>query len=133
MRFLETTDVPPLQSVLHQLKYAITADPDAEICCAACSQSITHNKERIEIQGGSEHVFTNASGFTFYIICYRQAPGCIQTGIPTAEYSWFGDYTWCYAVCGNCGVQLGWYYIGSNRSFHGLIKNRLIEHKSGKL
>jgi hypothetical protein len=133
MRLLENTDSSPLKGLLHKLKYAPATDPDAMVCCAACLQVVTSDQERIEIQGGSEHVYTNPHGFQFHVICYRDATGCIQEGSPTSLHTWFAGYDWCYALCGNCGGHLGWHYNAQDRSpFYGLIKDRLVENRAAR-
>ena len=133
LRLLENTDAP-LQNLLHQLKYATATDPDAAIRCAACLQTVTSNRERCEILGASEHLYTNPHGFRFHIICYREAPGCLNTGEPTRQHTWFQGYDWCYALCGNCHTHLGWHYTADESGrFYGLIKDRLIESPSSRV
>jgi hypothetical protein len=133
MRLLETSETPPLQGLLHKLKNAAATDPDAAVCCAACLQAITHNRERIEIQGACEQVYTNPHGLRFHIICYREAAGCVHEGAPTSMHTWFSGYDWCYALCGNCRSHLGWHYNAPDRdSFYGLIKDRLVESRAAQ-
>jgi hypothetical protein len=132
LRLLENTD-QPLQSLLHRLKHAQAADPDAVVCCAACLRTITSNRERIEIQGGSEHICTNPQGFRFHIVCYREAGGCRREGEATAMHTWFSGYDWCYALCGGCHAQLGWHYSGQSGHFYGLIKDRLVETPASRI
>jgi hypothetical protein len=127
LRLLENTDAP-LQNLLHTLKYATATNPDAVIRCAACLQIVTSNRERFEISGASEHLYTNPHGFRFHIICYREAPGCLTAGEPTCLHTWFPGYDWCYALCGNCRIHLGWHYsMDDGGCFYGLIKDRLTE------
>lgn len=133
MRLLENTDSSPLQDLLHRLKYAETADPDALVRCAACLRTVTSNRERIEVQGASEHIYTNPQGFRFHIVCFREAVGCLSLGEPTAMHTWFAGYDWCYALCAGCRAHLGWHYTGGGDHFFGLIKDRLIESPASRL
>jgi hypothetical protein len=48
-------------------------------------------------------------------------------GEPTAEHSWFKDFTWSFTICSNCLVHLGWFYLGGSESFFGLIVDRLVD------
>jgi hypothetical protein len=98
---------------------------DRRLYCAACRHPITHQDERISVQGGIEHVFTNPYGLTFRIACFREAAGCRETGVATAEHTWFRGYRWRIALCGACGVHLGWSYASGADRFHGLIVDRL--------
>lgn len=133
MRLLENTDTSPMHALLHKLKYAHAADPDAPVCCAVCLQPITSNRNRIEIQGASEHVYTNPHGFSFHIICYREAAGCLRVGEPTLLHTWFTGYDWCYALCGSCRAHLGWHYAGGSDQFYGLIRDRLVETPASRI
>lgn len=133
MRLLENTDATPLQGLLHRLMYAEAVDPDAAVCCAACLHLITSNKERIDIQGGSEHEYTNPHGFRFHIICFREAAGCLREGEATSMHTWFAGYAWCYALCGGCHAHLGWHYAGASDYFYGLIKDRLVEFPAPRI
>lgn len=130
MRFLEKTDGSPLQGLLHKLKYAAASDPDVLLYCAACLRNITSNRERIEVQGASEHVYANPHGFRFHIVCFREADGCLNHGEPVALHTWFAGYDWCYALCRGCRTHLGWYYTNGDRGFYGLIKDRLVENSA---
>lgn len=132
IRLLEKNDPSPLRSLLHSLKHEEIADPDAMVCCAACLQAVTSNRFRIEIHGASEHIYTNPHGFRFQIVCYREAAGCICEGTPTSMHTWFPGYDWCYALCGNCRLHLGWQYNAPGGGFYGLIKDRLVEKHSAQ-
>jgi hypothetical protein len=132
MRLLENTDAPPLQGLLRRLKRMEAADPEARLRCAACLQPVTSNNERIEVGGACEHECTNPNGFRFHIICFRGASGCRHEGIPTSMHTWFAGYDWCYALCANCRIHLGWHYANGGDCFYGLIKDRLIENPASR-
>ncbi len=94
--------------------------------CLICSKKITSDKDRFLFNDQSEFQFTNPGGFIFDIITFDSADGCLDTGIPTMEFTWFQGHFWSYAMCSRCGSHLGWRYSGQY-SFYGLIKSRLIK------
>ena len=99
---------------------------EKRLFCAACRHFITRQDERIPVQGGHEHRFTNPHGITYHIGCYREAAGCSVVGESTAEFTWFPGYAWRIALCANCRTHLGWRFQSEDDYFHGLIVNRLI-------
>lgn len=104
---------------------------EERLYCATCRHPITRQDERISVQGGAEHVFTNPYGLTFHIACFREAAGCRATGTATAEHTWFPGYRWRIALCAACDTHLGWRYDSSTDRFHGLIIDRLTSRGSG--
>ena len=99
---------------------------EKRLFCAACRHPVTHQDERIPVQGGHEHRFTNPHGITYHIGCFREAAGCSVVGESTAEFTWFPGYAWRIALCANCQTHLGWRFQSGGEYFHGLIVNRLI-------
>jgi hypothetical protein len=98
------------------------------IVCAACSASITSATHRITSHGSHEHRFMNPAGLLFHIGCFDQAIGCMIVGPASLEYAWFPGFAWRLALCGQCGVQLGWHFRNDAREgFFGLILDRLRE------
>ncbi len=98
--------------------------------CVACSKKITEDKERFEYDGETEFRFTNPEGYIFDIITFRTAAGCREAGEPTLDFTWFKNYSWSFALCGRCGLHLGWKYSGAasaEDSFYGLIRSRLVK------
>lgn len=95
---------------------------DKTVRCKSCEHDIT--KPSLAIQP-HEHTFRNPAGFSFHLVCYSDAPGAADVGIPTAEYTWFAGYSWSFAICLKCQDHLGWWYSGADR-FVGLIATRLI-------
>lgn len=104
---------------------AISPKKERRLFCAGCRHPVTHQDERIPMQGGHEHRFTNPHGITYHIGCYREAAGCSAIGEATAEFTWFPGYAWRIALCGNCRTHLGWRFQSGGEYFHGLIVNRL--------
>lgn len=98
---------------------------ERRLFCAACRHPITHQDERIRVNGAHEHTCTNPAGFTFHIGCFREAGGCAGLGAATPEHSWFAGYAWKVAVCARCARQLGWRFEAPGDRFHGLILERL--------
>lgn len=103
----------------------IKPEKEKRLFCAACRHFITHQNERIPVQGGHEHRFTNPHGITYHIGCYREAAGCSTVGESTAEFTWFSGYAWRIALCMNCRTHLGWRFQSQDDYFHGLIVSRL--------
>ena len=105
-----------------------TAAPDAEpaIRCAQCGLTVARPSARIAIQGAHRHTFANPAGIVYEIVCLHPVVGCGYIGPETDEFSWFAGYRWRIAVCGRCGIQLGWRFSsGGGHVFHGLILDRL--------
>ena len=95
------------------------------LCCTKCHYPITRDRDRIQIHDKHEHVFANPHGYIFHIGCFALAPGCIIAGEETSYFSWFPGYTWRFALCGQCGILLGWAFRSQDSQFLGLILDRL--------
>jgi hypothetical protein len=107
-------------------------DDDGRLCCAACRRPITREKERVQIRGRHQHVLSNPHGLTFRIGCFATASGCVYVGEATEKWTWFPGYRWQIAVCGGCGVHLGWRYQARDATgFHGFILRRLAPDERG--
>lgn len=107
-----------------KLKPSSKSKKEKRLFCAACRYPITHQDERIAVQGGHEHTFTNPHGVTYHIGCFREAVGCTTIGESSLEYTWFKGYAWRIAICVHCRAHLGWLFEADD-FFHGLIVNRL--------
>ncbi len=123
---------PDRESARQRIRASEKAKPRREerLYCVACRHAITRQDERISVQGGIEHVFTNPYGLTFHIACFREAAGCRITGIASAEHTWFPGYRWRIALCAGCDAHLGWLYDSASDRFHGLIIDRLTSRGS---
>jgi hypothetical protein len=95
------------------------------LLCRACGNVATSSRARIAVGGAHEHRKTNPTGITFHIGCFRHAPGALAWGEACAEHTWFAGHTWQIALCGRCGLHLGWAFHESGARFHGLILDRL--------
>lgn len=98
---------------------------DDRVLCAQCRETVTARSLAIERAGAHEQTFRNPAGYSWTIACFRDASGCRATGELTTEASWFADYAWCYAECAQCSRHLGWWFVGRDPSFVGLIVTRL--------
>jgi len=101
------------------------AKKEKRLFCALCRHPITHQDERIPVNGRHEHTCTNPGGYTFRISCFHEAGGCIAIGEATTAHTWFNGYAWQVAICANCERHLGWRFQAPADYFHGLILDRL--------
>lgn len=92
--------------------------------CATCGAVVTHEHERISIDGSHEHTRLNPAALAFRFGCFRDAEGCVVFGPATSEHSWFAGCAWAFAHCRGCGVHLGWHFSGAMQ-FFGLVLQRL--------
>jgi hypothetical protein len=93
--------------------------------CAWCLSRVANEKDRFQIEGSDEFVFSNPDGIRFEIITFGQTIGCRQSGSPTLEHTWFPGHEWSFCQCAGCGLHLGWFYAGQH-DFVGLIKDRIV-------
>lgn len=100
-------------------------DPGA-ILCRSCGRMITHEKNRLAVDGSHRHTFANPHGIVYEIGCFQSAPGCTHGGSLTAEFSWFAGFQWKIALCGGCLTHMGWLFVSSSSRFNGLILDRLV-------
>lgn len=98
---------------------------ERRLFCARCRHPITAQEQRIAVNGGEEHDFTNPHGIAFHIGCFREAPGCTAPGLATTEHTWFPGYAWEVAYCARCGTHMGWLFKSPADGFYGLIMARL--------
>lgn len=98
------------------------------ILCKTCNHKITSKEESISVSNSHQHTFANPAGILFDIGCFKSAPGCLNTGPFTAEFSWFKGFKWRISICESCFTHLGWVFLSStNHTFFGLILDRLID------
>lgn len=95
--------------------------------CARCGHRLATSRDRIEVEGKSEHVFVNPSAIEFRIVCVRDAPGCSAWGAAETFWSWFRGYAWRTCLCGQCSGHVGWSFERQGDRFWGLIVDRLAE------
>ncbi|MBF0368668.1 MAG: hypothetical protein HQL52_04345 [Magnetococcales bacterium] len=102
------------------------------LCCRDCLQPITTLKERIEKDGKHQHTFFNPHGVVFRIGCFARAPGCVNVGELSGEFSWFRGTLWQISLCRQCQTHLGWRFSGQEGTlFFGLILARLVQMGRG--
>lgn len=97
---------------------------EKRLFCAACRRPVTHESERIRVQGAHEHTCVNPHGLTYRIACFREA-SCLAEAIATTGDTWFPGYAWSVALCRHCRAHLGWRFEAPGERFHGLIVGRL--------
>ncbi|HLU65386.1 MAG TPA: cereblon family protein [Kofleriaceae bacterium] len=102
------------------------------LVCARCRHPITHERERIEIDGLHERSQVNPHGFVWTFGCWARAPGCDPVGPPSTEFTWFPGHSWQIEQCAGCGAHMGWLFRGPERSFHGLICDRLVPEERSR-
>lgn len=105
-------------------------DPRQVYRCRACRLVVCQRGHRTQVNGTHTHTFANPHGVVFEIGCFRDAPGCHQTGPAYDDFSWFSGYRWRISVCGGCGSHLGWMFVATTApAFFGLILERLVEDR----
>lgn len=99
------------------------------ILCLACRHLVTRTGEKISVHGKHAHVFFNPAGIVFELGCFRSAPGCVDLGRSTQEFTWFDGHAWRICVCVKCQTHLGWHYqnVHGPGAFYGLILSQLVE------
>lgn len=95
------------------------------IRCRLCAQALTDPTQRTEIDGSHNHAFFNPSGIAYEISCFRKAPGCLVHGEPSSEFTWFAGHSWQFVLCSACLTHLGWFFLGRENSFFGLINKKI--------
>lgn len=102
-------------------------DGGRPLVCSACRTAITTGSQRVARGGSHEHQFRNPHEQLFRIGCFASAPGCVSQGAATEQWTWFPGYAWQVALCGGCGMHLGWRYRDTGADmFYGLIVARLM-------
>jgi hypothetical protein len=105
---------------------AVRPVEERRLFCVHCRHPVTHQDERISVQGSHEHHCTNPHGASFHIGCFRGASGCSVVGPPSTEHTWFAGCAWRIGMCVGCGAHLGWRFDGVSEVFFGLILARLV-------
>jgi len=96
--------------------------------CKFCRRKITTASEKIVVNGQHTHMCANPYGLLFEVGCFARASGCLTTGVPTLEFTWFPGYAWSIALCANCANHMGWHYTAQPSSgFYGLILDHLVQ------
>jgi hypothetical protein len=98
---------------------------DDTIRCRRCQHDVTAGRYAIEVDGSHAHTFRNPAGWSFRLGCFADAPGAAPAGAATYQHTWFPAYAWRYAHCGACGTHLGWWFVGGDDAFAGLVLSRL--------
>jgi hypothetical protein len=110
-----------------QKKRENESDVHDALYCKVCGKCITAKAQAITVNSSFRHTFFNPAGIVFELGCYKKAPGCKISGMPSSEFSWFSGYLWRFALCGGCEAHLGWCFESGTSAFWGLILNKLKE------
>ncbi len=116
----------PSQQADRDLKINTDDSADDRILCANCLAAVTTHRAAIEVNSSFSHNCANPYGFTYRIGCFATAPGCVASGSPTSEATWFPGYAWQMANCANCFNHLGWHFLSEEDRFFGLILAQLV-------
>lgn len=101
------------------------------IFCGRCDAEITDASRSIIVGGKHIHRRTNPASIEFSFQCFSEAPGCRREGAYTFEHTWFPGSAWCFLLCGQCLIHLGWHFRGEG-TFCALIVDRLrYERRAG--
>jgi hypothetical protein len=122
----EATPKKTVPSPASEEKPARIGADSAPITCKTCGHVITHVAAKREAGGRHVHMRLNPSAFAFIFGCFSSAPGCLVSGTPTEEATWFAGCRWQYAHCAKCLTHLGWAFSGAD-SFFGLLLERLVD------
>lgn len=124
-------DISEIEVTIKDQPQKTSKKQPSALLCKVCTHKITTNENRISVNGKHKHVFFNPMGIVFELGCFSSATGCLHTGTPTLEFTWFDGYAWCITLCSSCLAHLGWHYQSSTGSeFYGLILTSLIEGPS---
>jgi hypothetical protein len=124
--FKPSSPAPGRGDAARPARDAVDTPPARRYWCAACTTRVTDEDAATERAGAHRHSFVNPAGEAFEIACFADAPGCVVSGEPTLEATWFTGCAWSYATCANCRAHLGWCYEGDGARFFGLVCNRLV-------
>ena len=97
------------------------------LLCANCNHGIARQADRIEVNGGFSHYFTNPFGVEYHVGCYADALGCAIAGERMAADTWFPGFKWRLATCEACRHHLGWYFDTADTYFYGLVLDYVKE------
>lgn len=103
---------------------------DDRLFCVTCHAAVTRESLGVSRRDAHEHTVFNPMGQVFVIRCFKEAWGLISPRDGQTEFSWFPGFVWRVALCGSCGVQLGWRYDAPSGRFYGLIAKELTKEPS---
>ncbi len=102
-------------------------EPEDIFLCRFCGGMITAVTDIIVVNDLHNHTFFNPAGIIYEVRCFQKAPGCIEKGLPSSDFSWFSGYMWSLAHCRGCHTHMGWKFIAPEDSFFGLISGHLVQ------
>lgn len=113
-------------SVEEQNQVEVVPKPETPICCKECGSVVVNRKGLGAAKVGGEHTFRNPAGYSFHVVVFPEASGCVLVGEAVSQDSWFPPHSWRIALCSECHSHLGWGFESSGEpGFVGLIATRL--------
>ncbi|MCG8688439.1 MAG: cereblon family protein [Desulfobacterales bacterium] len=113
-----------------QTEPEVKEESDPVITCKNCMGLVTKPDFRMQVEQQFSHTFANPHGHVFEIGCFSRADGCIESSVPSDDFSWFNGYVWSIGLCRNCKIQLGWIFLATKmdrpQKFYGLILDQLV-------
>ena len=94
--------------------------------CVICDHIISFQEALCERAGSHEHLQTNPQGLTFAFGCFAEAPGVVETSLPTQAFSWFLGYEWQVIACASCLEHMGWRFSQPQDHFYGLLFEKIF-------
>jgi cereblon len=61
-------------------------------------------------EAGACAAWANPHGYVHEVLTVVEAPGVEPVGAPETAHSWFAGTSWRHALCGGCGLHVGWEY-----------------------
>ena len=105
-----------------------------DFVCKICKSLVSETRYLFSIQSTTPyHIFTNPSGYQFYIMTFSHCFDLLDISLPTIKDSWFSEYTWSISCCSTCHSHLGWHYMNSSLAlsdFYGIIRQK-VEFQEG--
>ena len=122
------TDLQAEKSTSTDVENDETAEENKKLYCTFCKTHVTDVAAGISINGQHTHTFSNPAGYAYTINCYESAPGCLNIGEGTHQFTWFKGYEWQIAICHACKEQLGWFF-SNGQQFYALIADHISLEK----
>lgn len=123
----DTTGNIESTKLIDELRRIQKKESHGRLYCRDCGQIVTHEQERIEMAGSHIHNFINPHGLRYRIGCFSEAPGCLEIGEDTEEFTWFTGYAWKIVLCASCHRHLGWVFSSEKGGcFFGLVLMQLL-------
>jgi len=81
-----------------------------EYRCARCGVYLTESGALLNINGATEHSYTNPAGIRCNFMTFLHCDNVLVHEDLYVEHSWFPQYGWRFLMCQACFLHLGWKY-----------------------